>query len=149
MTPGGNNDDHGIISTLNSNMGNGFFLCIWRYSGNVDLGFGIIDPNNGRYEVIHFDSIPIGSWHHYVFDVFYNSGNPIFNRYLDGVSLIDNHMSLNYGFSPSNTPRNVLVFGNMYADNPDSYMPSAIIDEVLLFNYTLSPSDVAILFGIY
>ncbi len=148
-TPGEDNTDHGIMSTLNSNMGNGFFLTIFTYTGTLYLAYGIHDPMDGDYEIAYYEPADIGSWNHYVFDISYNSGNPICNIYKDGNSTPFGTYSSNSGFSPSSTPRGELVFGNMYADNPDSYMPSAIIDEVLLFNYTLSHSDVTILFGTY
>ena len=145
--PGVDNSDHGIISTLHSNKGNGFFLCIFTYSGNLYVGYGIYDPFQGSYEIFYYNPVSIESWGHYVFDITYNSGSPTFNFYMDGSTTTGTVDSYDAGFTPSDTPRDVLVFGNMYADNPDSHMPSVMIDEVLMFNYTLNSDEVAILYG--
>ncbi len=146
-TPGGNNKAHGIISTLNLNMGNGFYLATWMYYGDLSLGFGIINPLDGAIENIAINANGIGSWHHYVLDTTINSDNLIFNAYTDGGTTSGSRNSFNYGISPTSTPRDVVVFGNMFADNPDSNMPSVMIDDVLMFNYTLVPDEVTILSG--
>ncbi len=138
--PTWNNRDHGIISTLNSGKGNGFFLAIWTFSGDLEIGFGIFDPNDGLYKLFTVSPISTGSWHHYVFDITYDTENPIFNGYFDSITKSSSIWSVNKGFSPSDTFRDVIVFGNMYADYPNSYMPSVMIDEVLMFNYTLTLS---------
>lgn len=142
----------GIVSSLNVNKGNGFFFTTYYRNATVLFTFGMADPVDGKHEVIiGFGEVDLKSWNHFSLNVNYNGGNPSFTVYINKV-LLSSYSKISYSsasWSGSHTARSVLVFGNLYADIPDSRIPHILIDEFILFNYTIMQYDVDILYGMY
>ncbi len=147
--PAANNKDYGIMSSLQNGVANGFFYTIFKYSGSLYSAFGIIDPADGKYRIDYDYPISVGSWYHYVYTLNYVFGSsPTFSMYRDGSKRPDN-IHVHNMVSANNAIRDDLVFGNMYSDSPNSYKVNAVIDEVLLFNYTVTQSETSLLYAIY
>ncbi len=146
--PGGCND-YGVISSFNQGLGGGFFLVTWNCGSNL-MGFGIREPDTGTVKHVQTAMPSLGVWTHHVYTMGYSLGvAPNIKLYLDGSFETETLLSCCSG-TASNTVRDILIFGNRYADTyqTNMYYPEMIIDDVTIFEYILSPAEAAMIYNL-
>ncbi len=143
--------DYGIISSLNENLGNGFFLLTWNCGSSL-MGFGIREPDTGTSKHVQTSMPSLGVWCHHVYTMAYNLGTtPSIKLYIDGSFETDTVIECcQSDATASNTIRDVLIFGNRYADNYQTYYyySHMIIDDVAIFEHILSPAEAAMIYNL-
>ncbi len=137
----------GIISSFQHNKASGFSLTSWNCSpGFKHISLAILDPYDGKYLYTATPLPTLNTWTHYVFTLDYvTSGNPMsmFKMYQNGVivvSPLSNHYSV-WDKPASIEIRDTLIFGNGFVDY-DADHPNVVIDNVLMFNYSLNIAQV-------
>ena len=143
---------HGIVSSFHSNKASGFSLTSWSCIGNFKhIVLGILDPYDGKF-LYKGDTLPnLNIWVHYVFTLDYVPGGnhaTMFDVYKNGVIVASpqsNH------WPPFDQPasvetRDILVFGRGLVD-ADADRPKVVIDNVLVFNYSVNAAEVYLLYN--
>ncbi len=138
---------YGIISSIKNGVANGFFLQTWDWPGygGKELTFGYLDPGTGTRvwaDVVH---PALGSWSHWVWTLNYGS-DPAIHSFKDGTGTTQNYYELGSS-TTDNTLRDIIALGNYFVDNipGNQFFPEIVIDDVLIFEYILSPSEISTL----
>ena len=140
---------NGIISSINKDLGGGFSLYINTPVASTEIAFVLKEPDTGLRKYIISNPPSLGIWTHHVYTFNYSLGmTPIFQLYVDG-SFVPTTGQTCCGSPSSYTVRDVLAFGNYYADQYHTlnYFPSMVIDDVALFEYILSSSEVNMIYN--
>ncbi len=144
---------HGIISSFQSNKASGFTLTSWNCipAGSFKhIALGILDPYSGKF-LYKGDILPsLNTWAHYVFTLDYVPNGyhaTMFNVYKNGVIVTS---PLSHHWPPFDQPasaetRDILVFGRGLVD-ADADRPKVVIDNVLIFNYSVNVAEVDLLY---
>ncbi len=142
---------YGIISSVKHGLANGFSLKIWDSPnwGGREITFGFFRSGNGKIVFIDSPFPDLGHWSHWVYTVNYSAEPPIL-AYKDNApdTTANLHECCPMGLSDG-ILKNELVFGNLYVDNTTihPYYPNIEIDEVLIFDYILSNSEVNLVYN--
>ena len=111
--------------------------------------FAFLELDTGKRRYIKSDPASLGTWTHHVYTLSYTLGmEPAFQLYIDG-SFVPTTPGSCCAKTPSNTIRDVLAFGNYFTDEYSTlpYYPDMVIDDVALFEYILSSSEVNMIYN--
>ncbi len=150
--PAQGNNYYGIISSVKNGLANGFFLQTWDEPawGGKELTFGFLNPTSGNRVWVDTVIPTLGAWSHWVYTLSYGS-DPAIHAFKDGATTTqDYHDCEVCGTTPDVGIRDILVLGNYFVDNiaGNLYFPEVVIDDVMIFEYILSSSEISTLYSL-